>query len=157
MPATDTEGFLDDLALSFNLVARFGSGHAVSGTVSSGLTYFRFDADAESLTAVASWLGGHAVLFTEYYRMAYSAATADALGFNVGGSVDFALGSHAAIFVDGRLLWGPATEAEVTLTEVLSDPIPTVPVSQIDGYLDLPPMSIDPTFFRILAGLKVRL
>jgi hypothetical protein len=31
-----------------------------------------------------------------------------------------------------------------------------VPVSQIDAFLDLPPMSIDPTFFRILFGVKVR-
>ena len=157
VPATDTEGSLDDLALSFNLVARFGSGRAVSGSVSSGLTYFRFDAEAESLTAAASWLGGHAVLFTEYYEMAYETATADTFGFNVGGSVDFALGSRAAIFVDGRLLWAPATETTVTLTEIRNTPVPTVPVSQIDDYLDLPPISIDPTFFRILAGVKFRL
>jgi hypothetical protein len=137
-------------------VARFGAGKAVSGTVSSGLTYFRFDVAAESLTAAASWLGGHAVLFTEYYPMAYETATTDSFGFNVGGSIDFALGSHAAIFADGRLLWAPSTEAPLTLTEVLSTPVPTVPVSQIDSFLDLPPMSIDPAFFRVLFGVKFR-
>ena len=156
VPATDTDGSLDELALSFNVIARFGSGQAVSGSVSSGLTYFRFDVEAESLTAAASWLGGHAVLFTDYYTMAYETATTDAFGFNVGGSVDFAVDSHAAIFADGRLLWAPSTEAPLALTEVLSTPIPTVPVSQIDSYLDLPPMSIDPTFFRVLFGVKFR-
>jgi hypothetical protein len=156
IPATDTEGSLNELALSFNVVARFGAGKAVSGSVSSGLTYFRFDVEAESLTAAASWLGGHAVLFTEYYPMAYETATTDTFGFNVGGTVDFAVGTHAAIFVDGRLLWAPSTEAPLTLTEVLSTPIPIVPVSQIDAFLDLPPMSIDPAFFRILFGVKVR-
>jgi hypothetical protein len=102
LDASDTEGRLDELALSFNLTARFGPPGAVSGSVSSGLTYFRFDGEAEGLGALAGWLGGHAVLFTELYEMSYSTSTTDALGFNVGGNVDFALGARAAIFADGR-------------------------------------------------------
>jgi hypothetical protein len=153
----DTEGRLDELALSFNLTARFGASSAVSGSVSSGLTYFRFDSEAERLSAFAGYLGGHAVLFTELYQMSYSTESADALGFNVGGSVDFALGAHAAVFADGRFFWAPSTEAELTLDEIVSDSIPSVTVSQIDNYLGLPPISIDPSFFRILVGVKVRL
>lgn len=156
LDASDTEGRLDELALSFNLTARFGPPGAVSGSVSSGLTYFRFDGEGERLGALAGWLGGHAVLFTELYEMSYSTATTDALGFNVGGNVDFALGPHAAIFVDGRFLWAPRTEAEVSLTEIVSENVVTVPVSQIDGYLDLPPISIDPSYFRVLFGVKFR-
>lgn len=154
--APGTEGRLGELALSFNLTARFGAPGAVSGCVSSGLTYFRFDGEAERLGALAGWLGGHAVLFTELFEMAYSTATAGALGFNVGGNADFALGSRAAIFVDVRLLWAPRTEAEVTLTEVVSENVVSVPVSQIDRYLGLPPISIDPGFFRVLLGVKFR-
>lgn len=154
--ASDTEGRLNELALSFNLAARFGASGAVSGGVSGGLTYFRFDAEAERLGALAGWLGGHAVLFTELYEMSYSTSTADALGFNVGASVDFALGARAAIFADGRLLWAPRTEAPVTLTEIVSENVVSVPVSSIDGYLELPPISIDPGFFRILFGVKFR-
>jgi hypothetical protein len=74
----------------------------------------------------------------------------------VGGNVDFALGPHAAIFVDGRFLWAPRTEAEVSLTEIVSENVVTVPVLQIDGYLDLPPISIDPSYFRVLFGVKFR-
>jgi len=154
--APDTEGRFDELALSFNLTARFGPPGAVSGSVSSGLTYFRFDGEAERLGALAGWLGGHAVLFTELYQTSYSTATADAVGFNLGGNVDFALGSRAAIFVDGRFLWAPRTEAELTLVEIVSENIVSVPVSQIDGYLELPPLSIDPSFFRVLFGVKFR-
>jgi hypothetical protein len=154
--AADTEGRLDELALSFNLAARFGAPGAVSGGVSSGLTYFRFDAEAERLGALAGWLGGHAVLFTELYEMSYSTSTTDVLGFNVGGNVDFALGARAAIFVDGRYFWAPRTDAPVTLTEIVSENVVSVPLSQIDQYLDLPPMSIDPGFFRVLFGVKLR-
>jgi hypothetical protein len=153
--ADDTEGRLNELALSFNLRRASGLG-AVSGGVSTGLTYFRFDAEAERLGALAGWLGGHAVLFTELYEMSYSTSTADALGFNVGGNVDFALGSRAAIFVDGRFLWAPRTEAEVTVTEIVSENVVDVPVAQIDGYLGLSPISIDPGFFRVLFGVKFR-
>ncbi len=152
----DTEGSLDELALSFNLVARFGEGRPVSGSVSSGLTYFRFDLEAQSLSALAGYLGGHAVLFTDVYEMAYSTETADVFGFNVGGSIDIALGSHAAIFADGRLLWAPAPSAPVSLTEILSPNITAVPISRIDEYLDPPPISIEPGFFRVLVGVKVR-
>ena len=155
--AADTEGRLNELALSFNLAARFGAPGAVSGGVSGGLTYFRVDAEAERLGALAGWLGGHAVLFTELYEMSYSTSTTDALGFNVGGNVDFALGARAAIFVDGRYLWAPRTAAPVTLTEVVSENVVSVPVSSIDGYLELPPLSIDPGFFRVLFGVKLRL
>jgi hypothetical protein len=154
--AADTRGRLNELALSFNLAARFGAPGAVSGGVSGGLTYFRFDAEAERLGALAGWLGGHAVLFTELYEMSYSTSTTDALGFNVGGNLDFALGSRAAIFVDGRYLRGPRTDAPVNLTEIVSENVVSVPVSSIDGYLALPPISIDPAFLRVLFGVKVR-
>jgi hypothetical protein len=154
--APDTAGRFDELALSFNLTARFGGSSPVSGSVSSGLTVFRFDAEAESVSAMAGWLGGHAVLFTELYRMSYTTGPRTALGFNAGGSVDVALGTHAAIFADGRFFWAPATEADVALTEVLSNSVPAIAVSDIDDYLEPPPMSIDPGFFRILIGVKVR-
>jgi len=153
---SDTEGRLDELALSFNVSARFGHLGTVSGSVSSGLTYFRFDAEAERLGAFAGYLGGHAVLFGDLYEMSYETAPTDTLGFNVGGSVDVALGSRAAIFVDGRFLWAPRTEAEVKLTEIVSETIPSVTVSQIDSYLDPRPMEIDPSFFRLVFGLKLR-
>jgi hypothetical protein len=156
IPSGDTEGRLSELALSFNLTARFGAGGPVSGSVSSGLTYFRFDASAQPLAALAGYLGGHAVLFAETYEMAYATSTESAFGINAGGSVDLALGAHAAIFADGRFFWAPRTEAEVTLTEVVSDPLLTVPVSQIDEFLDLPPLEIDPGFLRLLFGLKLR-
>ena len=156
LDAPDTEGRLEELALSFNLTARFGAPGAVSGSVSSGLTYFRFDGEFEPLGALAGSLGGHAVLFTELFEMSYSTATADTLGFNVGGNVDFSLGSHAAVFVDGRFLWAPRTEAAVSLTEIVSEYVVSVPVSQIQDYLELPPIEIDPSFFRVLFGVKFR-
>lgn len=153
----ETEGRLDELALSFNLTARFGRPGTVSGRVSSGLTYFRFEGEAERLGALAGWLGGHAVLFTELYEMSYETAATDALGFNVGGGVDFALGSpRAAVYVDGRYFWAPRTEADVTLTEIVSESIPSVTVSEIDSYLDPPPMEVDPSFLRVLFGVKLR-
>ena len=155
--ASDTEGRLDELALSFNLTARFGAPGAISGSVSSGLTYFRFHGEAERIGALAGSLGGHAVLFTELFEMSYSTATADALGLNVGGNVDFSLGSHGAVFVDGRFFWAPRTEAAVRLTEIVSANVGTVPLSQIEDYLALPPMAIDPGSFRVLFGVKFRL
>jgi len=154
--ALDTEGSLDELALSFNLTARFAASAAVSGSLSSGLSYFRFEGEAQRLGALAGWLGGHAVLFTELSEMSYETATADALGFNLGASLDVSLGSHAAVFVDGRFLWAPPTEVDLSLKEMISENVVTVPLSQIQDYLELPPIEIDPSFFRVLFGVKFR-
>lgn len=44
----------------------------------------------------------------------------------------------------------------MTLTEIVSENVVSVPVSSIDGYLELPPISLDPGFFRVLFGVKLR-
>jgi len=154
--ARDSEGSLDELALSFNLAARFGRQAPVSGSLSSGLSYFRFQGEARRLGALAGSLGGHAVLFTELFEMSYETATADALGLNLGGSLDVSLGSHAAVFVDGRFFWAPRTEVDVNLKEIVSANAIAVPFSRIQGYLEPRPVPIDPGFLRVLFGVKFR-
>ncbi|HSF16245.1 MAG TPA: hypothetical protein VLK65_11900 [Vicinamibacteria bacterium] len=153
----DTQGTLEETTLSFNLATRFGTGRVVSGSVSGGLSYFRFHVEAERIGAHAAWLGGHAVLFSELHEMTYSTSVTDALGFNVGGQLDVGLGSHVAVFADGRFLKAPETASAVGLDEHLSADIVTVPLQQIEAFLALPPLEIDPSYVRLLFGLKLKL
>lgn len=149
----DTMGTLEETTLSLNLAARFGTGGVVSGNVSGGLSYFRFDLAAEPLGAHAAWLGGHAILFSELYEMSYASETADTFGFNLGGQVDLNLG-HVALFADARLLRTSTAEAAVHLDQRLSTNVITIPLTQVEEFLDLPPLEIDPTTIRLLFGLK---
>lgn len=156
-PQPDTEGTLEQTTLSFNLVARLGAGRAVSGSLSGGLSYFRYDVAAQRLGAHTAWLGGHAVLFSELYETSYASGPAKAFGFNLGGELDVALGPHAALFVDGRFLLAPKTESTLGLDAILSTNVITVPLQQIEDFLALPPLEVDPGYFRVLVGLKWKL
>lgn len=154
LDAPDTEGTLDEVALSFNASARFGVGHPVGGSVSGGLSYFRLHGEAERLAALAAWLGGHAVVFYENYEMSHALPDTDVIGFNLGGAIDVALGPHAALFADGRIFVAPKTDVDVDLEEFVSNNAVTVPLERVEDYLSLPPMNIDPGYFRMLFGVK---
>jgi hypothetical protein len=150
----DTVGSLSQTSVSFNATARFGRSGIVGGSFSGGLTYFRLRVEADRIGAHAAWLGGHAVLFSELYEASITTGTAEAFGFNLGGQVDLYLGSRVALFLDARLFLAPETEVEVALNELVSTNVVTVPLSRIDTFLDLPPLAVDPSFLRVLFGVK---
>jgi hypothetical protein len=50
----------------------------------------------------------------------------------------------------------PKTGAVVRLDQRLSTNVVTVPLSQVEDFLDLPPLEIDPSYLRVLFGLKWR-
>lgn len=152
-----TEGTLDETTLSFNLAARIGGGRRLSGVVSGGLSYFRSRIEAEPLAAHAAWLGGHAVVFSELYEMSYRTDPAGSFGANLGGQLDLSLGRSFAVFVDGRFFLASEAEVPVQLDELLSDNVVTVPLSRIEGLLDLRPMAFEPSYARVLFGLKWKL
>jgi hypothetical protein len=155
--APPAAGRMEELTLSFNAVARWKAGSVVSGSVSGGLSYFRLRAEDLEVGALAGWLGGHAVLFTELYQMSFATETADTLGFNLGGDVSVALGPKVAVFADGRYFYGPKTGAPIHLGSFVSDNVVTVPIDRVETFLALPPVELDPRYFRLLFGVKWRL
>jgi hypothetical protein len=154
--SSDTDGSLSQTSFSFNAAARFGRGD-VRASVSGGLTYYRFRLEAERIGAHAAWLGGHAVLFSELYEVSIETPNADAFGFNVGGAVDVSLGPGLSLFTDARWFEAPETAVGVELSELLSTNVVSVPRSQIQTFLALPSIEVDPGFFRILFGVKWRI
>ncbi len=155
--APPAAGRMEELTLSFNAVARWKFGSVVSGSVSGGLSYFRLRAEDLEVGALAGWLGGHAVLFTELYQMSLATETADTLGFDLGGDVSVALGPKVAVFADGRYFYGPKTGAPIHLGSFASDNVVTVPIDRVETFLALPPVELDPRYFRLLFGVKWRL
>lgn len=155
--APPTAGRMEETTLSFNAVARWQSGSVVSGSVSGGLSYFRVRAEDLEVGALAGWLGGHAVLFSELYQMSLATETADTIGFDLGGDVSFSLGPKIAAFADGRFFYGSKTGAPVHLESFVSENVVSVPLETIEGFLALPPLDLDPRYFRLLFGVKLRL
>ncbi|HXV61931.1 MAG TPA: hypothetical protein VEK15_14635, partial [Vicinamibacteria bacterium] len=62
-----------------------------------------------------------------------------------------------AVFADGRFLKAPETESSVGLDERISANVVEVPLQQIEEFLALPPLEIDPSYVRLLFGLKLKL
>jgi hypothetical protein len=155
--APATAGRVEEQTLSFNAVARLGRGSAVSGNVSFGLSYFRLRAEELEVGALAGWLGGHAVLFTELYQMSLATETASTFGLDVGADVSVALAPKVAVFADGRFFYGPTAKAPVHLDSFVSDNVVTVPIEKVESLLALPPLELDPRYFRLLIGVKLRL
>jgi hypothetical protein len=150
----DTEGALEEIALSINGAARAGAGRRVRGSVSGGLTYFRVQGTAQRLGAFGAWLGGHGVIFSELYEIAFVMDPASGFGGNAGGTLDVSLADHVAAFADLRIFLASDTETSVEFDEIVSANVVTVPLERLQTYLAPRPIEIDPGFTRLLAGVK---
>ena len=158
-PWPDTTGALTQLTIGINPVARLGRPGKVNATVSGGLSYYRLHGTAEPLGYTAFRLGGHSVLFSDEYHLAFSLEPTNAVGFNAGGEVNFPLGSHAGIVVGYRYLGGPAANVPVRLTTMVNadQVINEETVANIAQRLVPGPARVNVSGSRLLFGVKVRL
>lgn len=154
--APATAARLRMLTMSLNLAARWKTGERLSGSASIGASYFRLHAEELQLGAMAGWLGGHAVLFSQLVETSASTATESALGFNVGVDVAVDLGSGLSLFADGRLFLAPDVSAIPRLDRFIDDTSMGIPITQVERSLALPPVTLDPRHLRVLVGIKWR-
>jgi len=105
---------------------------------------------------MAGWLGGHAVLFRQFFETSASTTTESSLGFNVGGEVALDLWSGLSVFADGRLFLAPDRAAAPRLDRFIDDASMDIPIAQIERSLALPSVTLDPRHLRVLVGIKWR-
>ena len=125
---------------------------------SGGLTVFRTKVTVRSLGFTTLWMGGHSVLFLENYELEFAIEPTTRLGLNVGGELSIALGSQVSLFVDVRYYYSPTTKAEVSFTEILNldEVIHREPIETIQEQMSPAAIEINPSFFRLSIGLKLR-
>ena len=102
-------------------------------------------------------MGGNAVLLPEFHQIGVTLPSTDSLGFNIGWDVAFPLGDRFALFGDVRTLGGGKTETALVFDRMLSGNVMQSPLTDIETFLDLIPLQLDPGSTRILAGLRCRL
>jgi hypothetical protein len=119
MPWPDSTGTLTRSQVAVNGVIRVGQGR-MTGTLSGGLSSYALSGDVQPLAFTTFRLGGHSVLFQDDYRLAVSLEPIRAIGFNVGGDLDIAVGAHVALMIGYRVDGGPATDMPVRVTTVLN-------------------------------------
>ena len=152
----DTSGTLNEKVFSVNGIVRVVKDGPVVVNVSAGVSCFRFDGDIAQLGAFAAWMGGHAVLFSDLYEIGVTVPSTNSVGFNIGWDVAFPLGERLALFGDVRIFGGGETETELVFDRVLSENVVQSPLADIEAFLDLAPLRLDPGFTRVLAGLRWR-
>ena len=153
----DTSGALTEKVFSFNGIVRLVKDGPLAFNISAGVSYFRLDGDIDQLGVFAVWVGGHAVLFSELYEVGVKLPSTDSLGYNIGWEVAFPLSERRTLFGDGRIWDGGKTETALVFDRVLSENVVASPLADIEAFLGLTPLQLDPGFTRILAGLRWRL
>ena len=119
-PWPDTSGSLTQLTIALNGVARVGTADRLNATISGGLSYYRLSGTAQPLGFTTFLLGGHSVLFSDEYHLAFSIDPTAVVGFNVGGEINIPLERRAAMVFGYRYLGGPMTDVPVRLTTILN-------------------------------------
>lgn len=153
----DPEGNLKNVAFSGNLLLAT-RGERVRGAFSGGLSIFRTQATVRSLAYTSFWEGGHSVLFSETYELEFEVEPLTQLGLNFGGELSIALGPRVSLSIDGRYFYAPSKTANVRLTDIINidEIILRDPIETVEKQMDPAPIEIDPSFFRLGFGLKLR-
>ena len=153
----DTSGALSEKVFSFNGIVRLVKDGPLAVNVSAGVSYFRLAGDIAQLGAFAAWMGGHAVLFSEFYKIGIKLPPTDSLGYNIGWEVAIPLSERLTLFGDLRIWDGGKTETAFVFDRVLSENVVQSSLADIEAFLALTPLQLDPGFARMLAGLRWRL
>lgn len=125
-------GTLDSSIAVFGIAARFPAGERVAPYVVGGIAYF--SNSFEIAPSVADSLGDFNFVATE--------SVDNALGFQVGGGIDVALGQRVAVFGEGRYL-GTTADTVAELRDLVSDT-----AGQVMGEQDL-------GRFQAVAGVRI--
>ena len=168
-------GGLSSIPISLDLVGRFGGG-TIGGSVSAGATLFMNSFEADS--AIGLGYSEYSWYWYWYPYWYYWWQDVDALripavidktswtafGGNFGASLTFKMSDKIGLFLDGRYFLCPAKEFDWsfvtgTYDGIFYDDITDVEIDQdaLD-YLgvgnNMKPFKVNPSFFRIAAGIK---
>jgi hypothetical protein len=150
-------GSFRDLNVSLNAVVRAGHANRVSATASGGLTIHRLTGTLQPLAFTSFHLGGHSVLLEDDYRLMMALGPTISIGINVGGDVNIALGSHAALMVGYRYFGTSSTQIAAQPRDVINadQVVFEQPLTDIAARLGATPGTVSLSHSRIMVGVKV--
>ena len=159
-PVSDTIGEMDQRTFSMNGVVRFAEESSIAGSVSAGLSYTRVRLEAEPLAAAGAWTGGHGVIFVDLSEFSVLSDSAHSLGVNLGGTIDISVGPSLTLFADARLFRVGRPTPTLQPDRLISDSFfnngesDSIILSRITNHVALQPAEIEPSYARLLVGIK---
>lgn len=150
----EPSGQLNEKAFSLNAVYRLPLPGWFSLDLSAGLTWFNVQGEIGVLGYWKYWLGGHSVLFSENYQMAMHIETFNRIGGNAAATLNWHMGSNAALWIEARWFLAPETEAGLSFEPIdAADAI--MAFDPIEDVFPAGRLLVKPAFFRFAAGFRI--
>jgi hypothetical protein len=150
-------------ALSGNLLYKIQTGSVLEPLISGGVSYYSGTSGVDTTVGYPSTWESEGYRYIDYFAVPASAEVSlSGIGFNVGGGIDLVFTRGVALNVDARYFSRGMIEAPWQVkggtypSNVNEGWTITLTQENADEYASLiEPYSIDPSFFKISAGLKI--
>lgn len=157
------EGEVSSYVLSGNLLYKISTGSLVEPLISGGVSYFSGTSSVDTTVGYATTWESEGYRYVDYFAVPASVkASLSGIGFNVGGGIDFVFTRGIALNIDGRYFYRGKIEEPwqlqggqypsnvnegwtITLTQENADELASL----------IEPYTIDPSFFKVSAGIKI--
>jgi len=153
----DTDGQFKQFTAALNLLARFDLGSGINADLSGGLSFFRTKGEASTLGYSYYWLGGHSVLFSEFFQLSFDMEPKTKLGLNIGGALNVRIKNFLSLFAAARYFYCPGINADITLKEILNlrELISPQTLEEITAVMRPGSIKINPSFLSLSCGIKL--
>jgi opacity protein-like surface antigen len=157
------EGEVSSYVLSGNLLYKIPTGSMVEPLISGGVSYFSGTAKTDTTVGYATTWETEGYRYIDYFAVpARVEASLNGVGFNVGGGIDFVFTRGVALNIDARYFYRGKIEEPWQVqggkytSNVNEDWTITLSQENADELASLiEPYTIDPSFFKVSAGLKI--
>jgi hypothetical protein len=146
----DTEGYLNEVCVSLNLMLRLPLSRKFSLNVSVGPTYFWVKGEGVGLAYSKYWME-EGYFMGETYQLKYKFGPLQRFGGNLGAEFNWVLFSNVSLVTDVRF-YG-CSKSSLAL-DVLPNEMLTDPLAQVKQTMNIGKIKVDPSFYRLNLGLK---
>jgi hypothetical protein len=152
----DVVGNFRNTVTSINGLVRIGQGRTISFDFSAGLSYFYCKGDVSSLGYSMYWLGGHSVLFGDFYNLKMIFGPKSKIGGNAGGVLAIALGPIISLTIEGRYFFCSEVSPRIQF-ELIEDGTYMTAIDIPSQNIPTNALLINPSFFRTAVGIRLKI
>jgi opacity protein-like surface antigen len=157
VPWPDTTGSASLFTASANGLVRVKRSDRLSATVLAGVGVGRLDGTTNQVGYTTFRMGGHAVMFSDEYRVAVSLGPTTLVGFNLGGDIDVPISRRTAVVVGYRYFEAAAKDVSVGVSSILNagEVANQETVESIAQHLGLGSVRLASSGSRFLVGVNI--
>ncbi len=154
----DLAGVTRQRTLTVNTVVATRRTGAVQASLSGGIAVVTVSGEGESLGYTAFSMGGHAVLFSDEYQLSFAYGPRTVVGWNAGGGIDVAIGSHASLLAGLRYQSAGRVEIPARVVEIVNPTAIMRPMSieSLSAQFGRPTVTIPSGSMRLFFGIRIR-